>query len=81
MTEDWLAIVDWHRRFQRDHVLHQPLTGHIVLELLEEDPAKMPVTFPCEKTLLDACVDQVLGWVETDYLREHLMTLGVPRAH
>lgn len=71
MTEDWLAIVDW-GKFHRDHVLHQPLCGYIVLKLLGPDG---PV-LPCGKTLLDVCVDRILSSDGTAYVREFLSKSG-----
>ena len=75
MTEDWLAIVDW-GKFQRDHVLHQPLCGYIVLKLLGESPA---LRLQNDQTLLDACVDRVLTWHGTAYLRDFLVRCGMHR--
>jgi hypothetical protein len=70
IADDWLAIVDWHK-FQRDHALHQPLTGYIVLKLLGFGCSNQ--AFKINKTnLLDLFVETILQWKGTRYLREYL---------
>jgi hypothetical protein len=76
MTEDWLAVVDW-GKFQRDHVLHQPLCGYVALRLLDGDGSRDPLKLPDGRTLLDACVDHILRWDETAYLKDFLIDCGV----
>lgn len=69
MTEDWLATVDW-GKFQRDHVLHQPLCGYVALKLLD-------YKITGEKTILDECVDRILQWKGTSYIRDFLLDCGM----
>lgn len=69
MAEDWLGIVDW-GKFQRDHVLHQPLCGYIVLKLLDVDISE-------GRTLLDVCVDEIMRWEKTAYIRDFLLQCGM----
>lgn len=69
MTEDWLATVDW-GKFQRDHVLHQPLCGYVALKLLD-------YKIPGKKTILDECVDRLLLWKSTSYIRDFLLNCGM----
>jgi hypothetical protein len=76
MTEDWLAIMDW-GKFQRDHVLHQPLCGYVVLKLLGGDGTSDPLCVPDGGTLLDACVDRILRWEGTAYIRNFLLGCGM----
>ncbi len=76
MTEDWLAIVDW-GKFQRDHVLHQPLCGYVVLKLLNGNGHNGPLQLSNGKTILDACVDRILRWRETAYIRDFLLSCGM----
>ena len=76
MTEDWLAIVDW-GKFQRDHVLHQPLCGYVVLKLLGGDGTCAPLCLPDGTTMLDACVDRILRWEGTAYIRDFLVGCGM----
>jgi hypothetical protein len=78
MTEDWLAIVDW-GKFQRDHVLHQPLCGYVVLKLLDGDGKNGPLQLPNGKTILDMCVDWILKWKGTAYIRDFLIRCGMKK--
>ncbi len=78
MTEDWLAIVDW-GKFQRDHVLHQPLTGYVVLRLLDENHPEGVFELPEGKSLLNACVERILRWKETAYIKDFLLGCGMDR--
>ncbi len=76
VTEDWLAIMDW-GKFQRDHVLHQPLCGYVVLKLLCGDGIEPPLSLPVGNTLLETCVDNILSWKETGYIRDFLLGCGL----
>jgi hypothetical protein len=76
MTEDWLAVVDW-GKFQRDHVLHQPLCGYVALRLLDGYGSSEPLQLPDGRTLLDACVDHILRWDETAYIKDFLIDCGM----
>ncbi|GAB1365836.1 hypothetical protein MASR1M36_07070 [Candidatus Cloacimonadaceae bacterium] len=76
LSEDWLAIVDW-GKFQRDHVLHQPLCGYIVLKLLGGDGSNSPLIFPNGKTLLETCVDSIIESDGTKYLIDFLVDVGI----
>ena len=75
LTDDWLAIVDWHK-FQRDHALHQPLTAYITLKLLGFGNSKKAFQIN-GKSLLDMCIDTVLEWKGTVYLRDYLKETGL----
>ncbi len=76
MTEDWLAIVDW-GKFQRDHVLHQPLCGYIVLKLLDESEPTDTFRLPDGRTLIESCVEIILRWEGTAYIRDFLLDCGM----
>lgn len=76
MSEDWLAIVDW-GKFQRDHVLHQPLAGYVTLALLGGSGNNGPLTLPCGASLLDLCVTNILKWEGTGFIREFLIGCGM----
>lgn len=76
MTEDWLAIVDW-GKFQRDHVLHQPLCGYVVLKLLDGDNDKGPALWPNGETLAKTCASSIMLWEETAYIKEFLIGCGM----
>ncbi len=77
MTEDWLGIMDW-GKIQRDHVLHQPLTGYVILKLLEENPhGKEEIITVNSETLLTACVNMILKWDKTAYIKDFLISTGM----
>ncbi len=78
ITEDWLATVDWHK-FQRDHVLHQPLTGYIVLKLLggTNQNRSRGLLLSSGNELLETCVDEILRFERTGYLKNFLLECGL----
>jgi hypothetical protein len=76
MTEDWLSIVDW-GKFARDHVLHQPLCGYVTLKLLDGDNNAGALVMPNGQTILQTCVDKVLQWDGTAYIRDFLLRSGM----
>jgi len=69
LQDDWLATVDWHK-FNRDHALHQPLTAYVILKMLTG--AGDPGLEIGGRRLLDICVDEILKWEGTGYLKEFL---------
>ncbi len=79
MTEDWLATVDW-GKFQRDHVLHQPLCGYVMLKLLCGTHKDDPFNLPNGKTLLDEIVDNILKWDGTAYIKDFLLACGMKKS-
>jgi hypothetical protein len=76
IADDWLAIVDWHG-FQRDHVLHQPLTAYVVNKMLTGDGQPGSAFRVNGIPLLDQCVRFVQNDSKTDYLRQYLRAIGV----
>ncbi|MBI5403376.1 MAG: hypothetical protein HY959_08225 [Ignavibacteriae bacterium] len=78
LADDWLAIVGWHKKFNRDHALHQPMTAYIVYQLLGGGNENISIQIG-EKTLLEWCVDKLLDWDKTKYLKEYLINIGVER--
>lgn len=76
LTYDWLSIVNWEKP-GRDHVLHQPLCGYIVLKLLDDSEEKENFLFPNNKTILQTCVSNILQWRETAYIRDFLLDCGM----
>lgn len=77
LVDDWLAIVGWHK-FHRDHVLHQPLTAYVVQKMLDENDASGDVLMLSDgRSLLNACIDEILKWDKTAYLMEFLIEIGV----
>lgn len=68
IADDWIAVAGWHK-FQRDHVLHQPLTGYVVLKLFDEFDVN-------SNSILDICVEQLLNSDDTKYLKDFIVSLG-----
>lgn len=69
LQDDWLSTVDWHK-FNRDHALHQPLTAYVVLKMLT-GAGDQGWEIGGEH-LLDLCVDTVLRWEKTNYLKKFM---------
>lgn len=78
LADDWLSIVDWHKKHCRDHALHQPLTAYIVNKLLNGclDEKEFEIN---GNSLLDLCIDKIFNWEKTEYIREYLINIGVNR--
>lgn len=75
LADDWLAIVDFHKKFSRDHALHQPLTAYIVFRLLGGGISNQSLQIN-GKYLLDLCVDKVIDSSETSYVKDYLQNLN-----
>lgn len=79
LTEDWLAIVDFHKKYSRDHSLHQPLTAYIAAMLLGKGDANESLVIPAAPgNLLDYCVDVVFTSDMAKYIREFGRRFGFP---
>ena len=74
LMDDWLSIMDPHKKYCRDHSLHQPLTAYIVAKLLGYgDPAK---AFRLNgRDLLTSCAQAVAYSQKTEYLRDYFISL------
>lgn len=70
IVDDWLGIVDIHKKFCRDHALHQPLTSYIVFKLLGGGNSDKALKIR-DHNMLDYCVERVLKSPETEYLRSY----------
>jgi hypothetical protein len=79
IADDWLATVDWHKKYHRDHSLHQPLTAYTVLKLLTGGGKYHRSLKIGNKTLLELCVKTILKWEGTAYIKEHLIQMGLPK--
>lgn len=80
LTEDWLAILDFHKKHARDHSLHQPLTAYIAASLLGEGEANDSLAIPANPgNLLDFCVDIVFTSRDASYIREMALHYGLPK--
>jgi hypothetical protein len=76
LVDDWLSIVDWHKKHCRDHALHQPLTAYIVHKLLGGGISNRSLKIG-DTNLLDLCVSTILKWDKSFYLKEYLLELGI----
>lgn len=71
LADDWLAMVDYHKDYCRDHSIHQPLTAYIVHKLLGGGDEASALSID-GKSILTRAVDILLGGVKTEYLRRYL---------
>lgn len=74
LMDDWLSIMDPHKKNCRDHSLHQPLTAYIVAKLLGYgNPAN---AFNLKGgDLLTICAEKMLTSPKTGYLRDYFKSL------
>lgn len=80
LTEDWLAIIDFHRKHCRDHSLHQSLTAYVAASLLGNGESNKAFTIPVAPgNLLDYCVNAILKSEKTLYIRESAFRHGIPQ--
>lgn len=77
LAEDWLATVDFHKKFARDHSLHQPLTAYVVAKLLGfgDERLALPVPMGCGN-LLGVCADNIVSGKHS--LQEYAISAGLP---
>lgn len=79
LTEDWLAIVDFHKKHSRDHSLHQALTAYIAASLLGYGDSAKSLAIPASTgNLLDYCVDVIFTSKDAVYIREMAARHGLP---
>lgn len=74
LVDDWLALVDCHKNFCRDHSIHQPLTAYVVHELLGGGDESKALCIG-GKSILSRAVDAVCYGDKTAYLREYLQQM------
>ena len=36
LNDEWLALVDWHKPFHRDHMVHQTMTYYVARSILDQ---------------------------------------------
>lgn len=69
--EDWLSLVDFHKGFNRDHSIHQPLTAYIVCKLLGGGKADDAFKIG-DQSILDKAVEVIMNGADTHYLINRL---------
>lgn len=79
LNDEWLSTVDWHKKFHRDHVIHQPMSLYVGISLLfgldlSKDEKKPTLLFK-DKSLLDHCLDAVHS-SRCDYLKKYFKDMG-----
>jgi hypothetical protein len=80
INDEWLATVDWHEDFHRDHISHQLMCVYVGQTLLCGGDGEFILGEP-KRPLLDWCLDAVLQAPECEYLREYLMAMGAPKTY
>lgn len=95
VTEEWLGLVDYHKDFHRDHVVHQAQVGLVVKRLLtelvfDESHPLFPAYWCCRRSaagvpaaqasLLDLAAHVLArGGPDVQYLYDFADELGIPR--
>jgi hypothetical protein len=72
INEEWLASVDWHKKFHRDHVLHQPMCVYVGFSLLRN----LKNSDKLGETLLDKAVNVFLEGRKCKYLHAYLAEMA-----
>jgi hypothetical protein len=75
LWDDWLATIDPHKSYCRDHSLHQPLTAYIACKLLGYGDAVQSLLLPNKERLLSYCARQMLESPQMKYLRDYFTEL------
>jgi hypothetical protein len=79
VNDEWLSMVDWHKKFHRDHLIHQPMSIFVGLSLLNgsDISGRSPgiIEFG-NKSLLDLCIDTILEPGSCDYLLNYFKCMG-----
>lgn len=75
LWDDWLATIDPHKSYCRDHSLHQPLTAYIACKLLGYGDAVQSLLLPNNERLLSYCARQMLESPQMKYLRDYFTEL------
>jgi hypothetical protein len=79
LNDEWLASVDWHKGFHRDHVIHQPMAVYVGMSLLCGYELSSPHRHSFEpngNSLLSDCVKVVLTSSRCEYIRDYLQDMG-----
>jgi hypothetical protein len=78
LSDDWLAIVDFHKKHSRDHSLHQPLTAYVAAKLLGFGKSKDSLQIPQQpNNLLDYCVESLFSPNSGSYILEEAKKFGI----
>lgn len=80
LNDEWLATVDWHKPFHRDHVLHQPMTTYLGMQFLKDDELNNMIFDDGSENsdLLNRIVDIILYPGPASYILQYLKEMGGP---
>lgn len=86
VNEEWLALVDYHKKFHRDHIVHQPKVNWVGHELLKLEVASPYSGLPGKKRIIDHMIDVITGSAfsipsECGYLRRYGIQIGLPEQY
>ena len=71
LTDDWLALVDYHKDFCRDHSIHQPLTAYVVHKMLGGGDEQKALQIG-GKSILTMAMESICIGTKAEYLRNYL---------
>lgn len=74
LMDDWLSVMDLHKKHCRDHSLHQPLTAYIVAKALGYGNPKDALDIDGED-LLSICTGWLFTSRKTQYLRDYFVSI------
>lgn len=78
LSDDWLAIVDFHKKHCRDHSLHQPLTAYVAAKLLGFGKSEASLHIPHQSNnLLDYCIESLFSPNGGSYILEEAKKFGI----
>ena len=78
LADDWLATVDFHKKYARDHSLHQPLTAYCAASLLGFGESSKSLKIPASPgNLLEYCVNSIVERPECAYLQRYAGLMGI----
>ena len=75
INDEWLAAVDWHKEYHRDHLSHQLMCVYVGRTILSGGSGEIHFG---DQPLIEWCLNVLLTAPECEYLREYLLSMGAP---